>query len=59
MHLPTVSFPGGLDSKESVWNVGVMGSIPGLGRFPGEAPAHSSSSKIPTFSAVVGILLGS
>ena len=27
---------GGSDSKESVCNVGDLGSIPGLGRFPGE-----------------------
>ena len=29
-------FPGGSDSKASVYNVGELGSIPGLGRFPGE-----------------------
>ena len=29
-------FPGGSDSKESACNVGDPGSIPGLGRFPGE-----------------------
>ena len=28
-------FPGASDSKESACNVGVLGSIPGLGRFPG------------------------
>ena len=27
---------GGLDSKVSVYNVGDLGSIPGLGRSPGE-----------------------
>ena len=27
--------PGGSDSKESTCNVGDLGSIPGLGRFPG------------------------
>ena len=27
---------GGLDSKVSVYNVGDLGSIPGLGRFPRE-----------------------
>ena len=31
-----MGFPGGLDSKESACNVGDVGSIPGLGRFPGE-----------------------
>ena len=29
-------FPGGSDSKASVYNAGDLGSIPGLGRFPGE-----------------------
>ena len=36
--LPTpvfLSFSGGSDSKESAHNVGDLGSIPGLGRFPG------------------------
>ena len=30
-----LGFPGGSDSKESACNVGDLGSIPGLGRFPG------------------------
>ena len=29
-------FPGGSDSKASVYNAGDPGSIPGLGRSPGE-----------------------
>ena len=29
-------FPGGSDNKASVYNEGDLGSIPGLGRFPGE-----------------------
>ena len=29
-------FPGGSDGKESACNEGDLGSIPGLGRFPGE-----------------------
>ena len=29
-------FPGGSDSKVSVYNAGDLGLIPGLGRFPGE-----------------------
>ena len=29
-------FPGGSVGKESAWNAGDPGSIPGLGRFPGE-----------------------
>ena len=30
-----LGFPGGSDSKESAHNMGDLGSIPGLGRFPG------------------------
>ena len=29
-------FPGGSDGKASAYNVGDLGSIPGLGRSPGE-----------------------
>ena len=29
-------FPAGSDGKESAWNLGDLGSIPGLGRAPGE-----------------------
>ena len=32
----TTIFPGGLDGKASVYNAGDLGSIPGLGRSPGE-----------------------
>ena len=32
----TPSFPGGSDGKESACNAGDMGSVPGLGRSPGE-----------------------
>ena len=32
----TTDFPDGSDSKESNCNAGDLGSIPGLGRFPGE-----------------------
>ena len=31
-----MDFPGGSDGKVSVYNVRDLGSIPGLGRFPGE-----------------------
>ena len=31
-----MDFPGGSDSKVSVYNAGDLGSIPGSGRFPGE-----------------------
>ena len=34
------SFPGGLDGKESTCNGGDLGSIPGLGRSPGEGNGH-------------------
>ena len=30
-----MGFSGGSDGKESVCNVGDLGSVPGLGRFPG------------------------
>ena len=30
-----IHFPGGSDDKESTYYVGDLGSIPGLGRFPG------------------------
>ena len=36
--LPTpvfLGFPGGSDGKESTWNAGDLGLIPGLGRCPG------------------------
>ena len=32
--------PGGLDGKESACNIGDPGSIPGLGRFPGEGNGY-------------------
>ena len=35
-----VGFPGGSDSKESVCNVGDLGSIASLGRFPGEGNGY-------------------
>ena len=31
-----MDFPGGSDSKETACNAGDLGSIPGLGRSPGE-----------------------
>ena len=41
--LPTpvfLGFPGGSAGKESACNVGDLGSIPALGRFPGEGKGH-------------------
>ena len=46
----TLDFPGGSDGKASVYNVRDLGSIPGLGRFPGEGndnPPQYSCWKIP------------
>ena len=37
-----MGFPGGSDGKESACSVGDPGSIPGLGRSPGEGNTHSS-----------------
>ena len=34
--LSNLDFPGGSDGKASVYNVGDLGSIPGLGRSTGE-----------------------
>ena len=31
-----LGFPGGSDGKESAYNAGDLGLIPGLGRYPGE-----------------------
>ena len=41
--LPTpvfLGFPGGSDGKESAFNVGDLGTIPGLGRSPGEGNSY-------------------
>ena len=35
-----MGFPGGSDGKESMCNAGDLGSIPGLGRFPGEGNGY-------------------
>ena len=35
-----MDFPGGSDSKVSAYNVGDPGSIPGLGRSPGEGNGY-------------------
>ena len=35
-----LGFPGGSDSKESAYNVGDLGSIPGLRRSPGEGNGY-------------------
>ena len=35
-----MGFPSGSDSKESACNAGDLGSIPGLGRLPGEGKGY-------------------
>ena len=35
-----MGFPGGSDGKESACNMGDLGSIPGLGRSPGEGSSY-------------------
>ena len=42
-HLSTRNFPGGSDGKASANNAGDQGSIPELGRSPGEGMATHSS----------------
>ena len=36
-----IGFPGGSDGKESAYNAGDLGSIPELGRSPGEENGYS------------------
>ena len=38
--LASLGFPGGSAGKESAHNAGDLGSIPGLGRFPGEGKGY-------------------
>ena len=38
--MPTKGFPDGSAGKESACNVGDLGSIPGLGRSPGEGDGY-------------------
>ena len=40
MLVKRVDFPGGLDGKVSAYNAGDLGSIPGLGRSPGEGNSN-------------------
>ena len=37
----SLDFPGGSDGKESAYNAGDRGSIPGSGRSPGEGKGYS------------------
>ena len=36
-----LGFPGGSEGKASAYNVGDLGSVPGLGRSPGEGNGNS------------------
>ena len=41
MYIVLTGFPGGSTGKESTCNAGDLGSIPGLGRSPGEGKGYS------------------
>ena len=43
----SVGFPGGSDGKASARNAGDPGSIPGLGRSPGESLSVQSGREMP------------
>ena len=40
-HFMGLGFPGGSEVKASAWNAEDLGSIPGLGSFPGEGNSNS------------------
>ena len=40
LEINTMDFPGGSDGKESVCNAGDSGSVPGLGKSPGEGNVY-------------------
>ena len=40
MLLMSISFPGGSEVKVSACNAGDLGSVPGLGRSPGEGKGY-------------------
>ena len=42
-----MGFPDGSDSEESLYNAGDLGSIPGLGRSPGERKGYLFLSSCP------------
>ena len=53
-----MGFPGGSDGKESSCNVGNLGSVPGLGRSPGEGngyPLQCSGLENPMECMVHGV----
>ena len=47
MSYTVIGFPGGSDGKDSVYNAGDVGSIPGPGRFPGEGKGYPLAWRIP------------
>ena len=58
-HSSVLGLPGGSDSKESACNAGDLGSIPGLGRSPGEGNGYTlrySGLDSPMDYTVCGIL---
>ena len=50
-----LGFPGGSTGKESACNAGDLGSIPGLGRSPGEGKATHSGLENPMDYTVHGV----
>ena len=48
-----LDFPGGLDSKVSVYNAGNWGSIPGLGRSPGEGNGDPLEKEMAIHSSTI------
>ena len=48
----------GLDGKESACDAGDLGSIPGLGRSPGEGDAKNREEQTGNSSAALGQVLG-
>ena len=53
-----MGFLGGSDGKASASNVGDLGSIPGLGRSPGEGNANPTPVLLPGKSHELRILVG-
>ena len=53
-----LDFPGGLDGKASAYNAEDLGSIPGLGRSPGEGNGNSLQFSCPENPMDGGTWLG-
>ena len=58
IHICTIDFPGALDGKESACNAGDPGSIPGLGRYPGDGNGNPLQCILPGESQERGSLMG-